>query len=329
MESISIGYVAMILLGLTFGSFAGATVWRLRARQLVEDETAQKKLETTLETEGVLSDDDEAYLKELKDTAKARHKELTHLRQLTTATIKDDRSRCLDCGHELAWYDLLPLVSWISTKGKCRYCKRSIGWFEPAMELGMVVAFVAFYGFWVGTYGPVDQLWQLVLWLAAIVMLVILFAYDAKWFILPDRVVWPLVGLAVILAAIKLSGASDPATAAASAAGGVALLAGLYYVLWKVSGGRWVGFGDVKLGLALGLLLADWQLSFLALFLANFIGTILVLPGLLMKKLSRQTQVPFGPLLILGFALALLYGGGLIEWFESFSDWLTSSTLML
>lgn len=329
MESISIGYVAMVLLGLTFGSFAGASVWRLRARQLVGDNADFEELEARIKEGKKLSRDESEYLAELTATKPVWHKELARLRPLTKASLKDDRSRCLGCHHELAWYDLLPLVSWISTKGKCRYCKQPIGWFEPLMELGTVIAFVAFYANWSAQYGPLGELWLLALWLVVIVMLVILFAYDAKWFILPDRVAYPLIGLAAILAIIKVAQASEPVTAAASAGAGVALLGGLYYMLWKVSGGRWVGFGDVKLGLALGLLLADWRLAFLTLFLANLIGTILVLPGLLTKKLSRQTQVPFGPLLILGFALALLYGEGLIGWFDTLSVWLTSSTLML
>ena len=100
-------------------------------------------------------------------------------------------------------------------------------------------------------------------------------------------------------------------------------------MLWRVSAGRWVGFGDVKLGVALGLLLANWQLAFLALFLANLIGTLLVLPGLVMKKVTRETQVPFGPLLIVGFGLSLLFGAQFFLWFEAASVWLTSSTLML
>lgn len=329
MESISIGYVAMVLLGLTLGSFAGATVWRLRARQLIVDDADLKKLEAKKKSGEKLGDDEANYLKELVAAKGERHEELNRLRPLATARLKDDRSHCLGCQHELAWYDLLPLVSWISTRGKCRYCKRPIGLFEPLMELGTAAAFVGFYAAWAAQYGPLGQLWQLILWLVVIVMLVILFAYDTKWFILPDRVTYPLIGLAVILAVIQVASAAEPLATAVSTGASVALLAGLYYVLWRVSGGRWVGFGDVKLGLALGLLLADWRLAFLTLFLANLIGTILVLPGLLTKKLSRQTQVPFGPLLIVGFVLALLYGKNLIDWFDTLSVWLASSTLML
>jgi prepilin signal peptidase PulO-like enzyme (type II secretory pathway) len=103
----------------------------------------------------------------------------------------------------------------------------------------------------------------------------------------------------------------------------------LYFALWLVSGGRWVGFGDVKLGLGLGLLLGDWRLALLALFLANFIGTLLVLPGILTRKIGRGTQVPFGPLLIAGFAIALLYGPAFINFFDAASGWFAGAPLML
>ena len=96
-----------------------------------------------------------------------------------------------------------------------------------------------------------------------------------------------------------------------------------------MSRGTWVGFGDVKLGLALGLFLADWQLGFLTLFLANLIGTLIVLPGLLTKKLSRKTMVPFGPLLILGFFISLFIGGPLISGYIELTNSLVNQTLML
>ena len=77
----------------------------------------------------------------------------------------------------------------------------------------------------------------------------------------------------------------------------------------------WVGFGDVKLGLALALLLADWRLAFLALFLANLIGCLIVIPGMVTQKITRQTRIPFGPLMIVGAVLALFFGDTLLNWY--------------
>jgi len=284
--------VFLAVLGLLLGSFAGASVWRLRARQLVEDEAAGEKVDA---------------------------RELKRLRVLTQAKVQRDRSQCLSCRHQLAWYDLIPLVSWVMLRGRCRYCRTPIGWFEPAVELATAMFFVISYVAW-----PADLTEPLVavqfgLWLFAGVGLIILFCYDAKWFLLPDKVVFPLVAVAALNAALQVATSPDALGAIISVVGASAILSGLYFVLYLISKGAWIGFGDIKLGLVLGLMLADWQLALLALFLANIIGCLVVLPGMLSRRLSRYTHVPFGPMLIGGFWIAGLFGKGLIEWYLGIS----------
>lgn len=286
--------VLLAVLGLLLGSFAGASVWRLRAWQLVEDK---------------------------KEGYKVDQKELKRLKPLTGHSLTTDRSRCLECGHTLAWYDLIPLVSWLSTGGKCRYCRKSIGWFEPAIELATAGVFVALYTLW--AYAPVvGPVWLLPLWLLAMMGLVILFIYDFRWFLLPNMVMWPLITVSGVIAAVRVAGQSSIAEALLSLCGSVAVLGGLYLLLYLYSRYRfgeektWVGFGDVKLGLALGLLLGDWRLALLALFLANFVGVLIVLPQLAMRKLSMKAHIPFGPLLIIGFLIALFAGTPIIDWYQ-------------
>lgn len=278
------------LFGLLFGSFAGATVWRLRARQLREDMVAG----------------------EVVDAA-----EYEQLEPLTDETFKSDRSRCLHCGHQLAWYDLVPLVSWLSLGGRCRYCKAPIGRMEPLIELGMAVFFAGSYLLWPGDLHTPLEVLQFALWLIAGVGLGILFAYDQKWFLLPDVVTYPLMAVAAAVGTIQVVQAPNHLGALFSLAGAVTLLSGLYLVLWRVSKGAWVGYGDVKLGLVLALLLADWRLAFIALFAANLIGCLVIMPGLLSKKLSRLTRVPFGPFLILGMIVAFFAGQPVLDWYLS------------
>lgn len=287
-QFLAIGGLA--LLGLVLGSFAGAQVWRLRAKQLDEDKR-----------------DHEPYDK----------KEYKRLAGLRAQRVRTDYSRCLECGHRLAWRDLVPLVSWLSTGGRCRYCHRRIGAFEPLMELGVAVALVCLYVFWpLGFDSTIDSVWFIV-WCAATVVLAVLFAYDLKWFLLPNRPVFLLVVLGIIAAGCNLLQSLQPIETLASIAAGVAILSGIYAVLWLVSGGRWIGFGDVKLGLGLALLLGDWQLSFIALFAANLIGCLLVLPGMLSGTISRTTRIPFGPLLIVGTFVALFFGTAVTTWYAS------------
>lgn len=278
----------LAVLGLGLGSFAGATVWRLRARQLVEDKAAGEKIS---------------------------RKELQQLKPLTDTTFTTDRSQCLHCHHQLAWYDLVPLISWLSTGGKCRYCSAKIGWFEPVIELGVAAFFIASYLLWPQPLDTPLAIAQLVIWLVAGVGLAILFAYDLRWFLLPDKVMVPTIVLGAVYAALAVIQNPDVTGGVMSLISAVAILSGMYLVLWVVSKGRWIGFGDVKLGLVLALFLTDWRVAFVALFAANLIGCLIVLPGLMTGKLSRTTRVPFGPLLIAGGVLAMLVGYQIVEWY--------------
>jgi leader peptidase (prepilin peptidase)/N-methyltransferase len=280
--------VVLAVLGLCMGSFAGASLWRLRARQLVEDKAAGEKVDT---------------------------KEYKQLLPLTKATPTTDRSRCLHCGHTLAWYDLLPLVSWASTKGACRYCHEKIGWFEPAIELGMAAFFVLLYLLWPGAIVTPLEVTHFLLWLVAGVLLAILFVYDLRWFLLPNYIVFPLIAIGGLVAVLGVIDAPDMVGALTNVGLAATILSGLYLLLWIISRGQWIGFGDVKLGLALALLLGDWKLAFIALFAANLIGCIVVIPGMALGKITRKTRVPFGPLLIVGAVVALLAGKYIIDWY--------------
>lgn len=296
--------VGSVLFGLVMGSFAGAQVWRLRGRQLKQDRETGEEYDKA---------------------------ELKRLNGISNRKTSEDRSQCLSCGHELAWYDLVPIFSWVSTKGRCRYCRKRIGSFEPLIEVGTAAIFGLFTWVWISTYGigPVELL-LLSLWYVALTLFVILFVYDLKWFLLPDVIMFPLIALSVLITGITIvsTGGLD-LSSIVSVVAGVGILAGLYFILWYVSKGLWVGFGDVKLGIALGTLLIDWKLAFLTLFLANLLGTLVVLPGLMAGKLSRKAQVPFGPFLMAGFFISLLFGAVLLGGYNDFSVWLTSVMLML
>lgn len=286
----SIVYITLAFIGLCMGSFAGATVWRLRALQLVKDKANGEVVD------------------------KNEHKQLL---LLSKSAFVNDRSRCLHCGHELAWYDLLPLASWVMLGGKCRYCKKKIGWFEPTIELGSAIFFVLSYLAWPLSLQTPIEIAQFVLWLVAGVLLIILFAYDLKWFLLPNYVVFPLIGITFVSALLHMSSSTDIATSLINIFASIMILSGLYGLLWLVSKGQWIGFGDVKLGLALGLLLSDWQLAFIALFVANVVGSLVVIPAMLAGKVTRKTRVPFGPFLIVGTVISAWFGYNIINLYFS------------
>ena len=273
---------ALLLLGVVLGSFAGAQVWRVRARQLRTD----------------------------KQTGHPYDKhEWRQLRVLLQGTVRDDRSRCLQCGHVLAWYDLLPVVSWLSTGGRCRYCQQFIGWFELVMELVLGVGLALSYLVWPWALPASSLLFAV--WVVVALVLMILAAYDAKWQLLPDPLNYGLMALGALFVLVRMMTLHD--VDLVSLTGAVTLLAGLYGGLYAISRGAWIGFGDVKLCVGLALLLGDWRLAFMTLFFSNMLGCIIVLPGLARGQLNTRSQVPFGPLLIIGCVISLLFGGHILR----------------
>lgn len=278
----------MTLFGLCIGSFIGAQIWRLRARQLVSDKKHHEPVDG---------------------------KELLQLKPLIVRRQRDDYSRCLTCGRRLRWYDLIPIVSWVSTSGKCRYCHQKIGAFEPLIEITAALFFVASYLLWPWPPVSVGQIVLFFVWLIALSMMILLAAYDIRWQLLPDVINVPLIGIAAVFVITRSLVVGD--ISIVSTLGSIGMLAGLYGALYVISKGAWIGFGDVKLGISLGLLLADWRLAFVALFFANLIGCVIVLPGLLRRNLTRESKIAFGPLLIAGALTAWWWGSRLIDWLMS------------
>lgn len=273
--------VILAVMGALLGSFAVAQVWRLRARQLVIDKRDGEAV-------------DAVELRQLKGLLRP---------------VKGDRSECLSCHHRLAWYDLVPVISWLSLGGKCRYCKKPIGVTELLAEAGLALVFAISYIAWPYPFTGILQLVPFVLWLVACVLLTILLVYDAKWSLLPFAINIGLIVIGVLyVAMLVLSGVAIDWP---SLGGGVVLLGGLY-LLFSLLG--WVGMGDGILGIGLALFLVDWQLAFLTLFLANLLGCFMLIPLYFRKRLHRQARIPFGPFLIVAAVVSLLAGKWLISY---------------
>lgn len=224
-----------------------------------------------------------------------------------------DRSECEKCHHKLGAADLVPVFSWLLLRGKCRYCGAPIGVSALLIELGVGAAFLVSYLFWPFAF---DQ-WQAVasfgVWLTSIVILAALFLYDMRWRLLPDKLVYPLIGLGLIDAGLRVS--LMPSQNYVLYVGfGMLALAGVYGALYVFSRGKWVGFGDVKLSLFIGAVLG-WQKALLVLALSNLLGLLVVAPGLMSGKLTRHSRVAFGPFLIAAFFIAGLFGDAIIDWY--------------
>lgn len=266
-------YVVLVLLGLCFGSFVNAFVWRLH------EQSSRKKL------------------------TKKQRKDLS---------IIHGRSMCPHCRHELTWYDLLPLISWLMLGGKCRYCHRKIE-DSPLVELVTAGLFVGSYAAW--PYGFDAAGWAVfAAWLVFVVGFVALTVYDLRWMLLPNRIVYALIGLAVVQTVFRMV-TYDAGDFFADAFWGFITIGGLFYVLFQVSGGRWIGGGDVKLGFLIGILVGGPLNGFLTIFIASTLGTLVMLPFMATKSVKITSRIPFGPFLLAATVVCYLYADAITDWY--------------
>jgi leader peptidase (prepilin peptidase)/N-methyltransferase len=225
-----------------------------------------------------------------------------------------ERSECPHCHHILAAKDLVPVFSWLSLGGKCRYCRKPIP-DSPLVELLVPALFVLSYVYWPLALAGTGLI-IFMCWLIFLIAFVALAVYDLRWYLLPDKVIFPLIGLAAVQ--VIVVGAVNGAWANVAYAGlAAALLSGLFLAIFAVSRGEWIGFGDVKLAIILGLLAGDPLRAVLVLFFASFIGLIVAVPILLVGKAGRKSKLPFGPLLIAGMILIQLFGTDIVNWYTS------------
>jgi prepilin signal peptidase PulO-like enzyme (type II secretory pathway) len=224
------------------------------------------------------------------------------------------RSYCPFCKAKLSAKDLIPILSWLLLKSKCRHCRKPISWQYPAVELanGLLWAGIGWLsgngGYQLSGMGHLGlQNWSLVttiLVLALISCLLILFVIDLKHYIIPDQLVIVIVSIGIILAIL-----ADPVSRLLWATGAFAFL----YLLHLITRGKGMGFGDVKLAFGMGMILKSSVI--VALMSSFFIGA-LVGTGLLFAKLKKLKQpIPFGPFLVIGIIIGLLYGDKILVWY--------------
>jgi len=230
-------------------------------------------------------------------------------------------SYCPNCKHKLSALDLVSVFSFLLLRGKCRYCKDKISWQYPLVELGTGLVFAAIYSYLgfslMGSFSGY-QLWNLIYLLVVFSLLIIAFIYDAKHYLIPDRITFS--GIIVSLCWIAFSFYSKIITTgdvlSIIYSGVFASL--FFFCLWFFSRGKAMGFGDVKLAFLMGLILGFPNII-VALFFAFMTGAIVGVVLIAKAAKKMKSQVPFGPYLIAGTLFALLYGPQAINWYWSLS----------
>lgn len=231
------------------------------------------------------------------------------------------RSFCPHCKKELGFLDLFPLFSWIFLGGKCRYCKKSISIQYPLVELGTGLIFLTSISYSILLFdnggvsiGTIFNYIAVLLLLTINSLLIIIFVYDLKYKIIPDKIIYPTIilvlGYQLIIFALSQPFIFSPsflvAISSAFAAGG------FFYVLAAISDGKWMGGGDIKLAFFMGLLLG-WPNILVGLFLGFILGAVFGVTLILLKKAEIQSEIPFGPFLIAGTWIALFWGEKVVE----------------
>ena len=234
----------------------------------------------------------------------------------------DARSICLNCHHRLAWYDNLPILSWLALRGRCRYCRHPIGFAEILSEFGLGFTFVLIAHHFLfnsasSASSPLDFLTAatsqsailipFVILLVSFVLFWILLIYDTKWGELPVLPMLLLIPLALAfhLTTTEKLDLLQPILA-------IGLLAGLYYLLYFFSHEKLVGGGDWLLCISIAIFLGRLEFALFELFLSNFLASLFSLPQILRKS---RTPIPFGPFLILALLLILCFKSTLLHFF--------------
>lgn len=267
------------------------------------------------------------------------------------------RSYCPRCGHRLSWQDLLPILSYLFLRGRCRYCKQPISPQYPLVELATGLLFVGLFNlqlsfsdgsiFLQGMEIFLLWFWHLLYWFFLAGALIVIFVYDLKHFLIPDKVLYPVVLLALLNRLLEsviprywtmfgvngfefgigapmplalgraLNGLSDLVLDLNKLATPllVAFLASAFFLaIVLISRGRWMGLGDVKFAFFMGLVLGFPKIL-VALFLAFLLGAAVGIALVAAKRKTMKSEVPFGPFLVTGTLLALFWGQRMIDWY--------------
>lgn len=226
------------------------------------------------------------------------------LRTRAGRSVIRDRSRCPHCHHPLAWWELVPLASYVLLMGRCAACRKPIHWQYPVVEFlsgAAAVAVVWFHGVTgLGAAGFIG-----------LAGLIIVAWFDGRWGLIPDAFTAVIGAAALVRLVFEPSGWLEQGLGAAAGLG----FFGIQHLL---SRGRWVGSGDILLGAAIGAWLG-WRSLIVALGLAYIVGALVAAGAMLARRLRLSNAMPFGPYLAAGAAVAWFFGQTLIDWYTTYA----------
>lgn len=223
------------------------------------------------------------------------------------------RSFCGSCARKLAWYELVPLLSFAALRGRCRTCRARISWQYFLVELFTAVVFVLAHAHFLQSLPGSDRWVVIATQLLCWPLLIVIFIYDLKHKIIPDALAYGFAGvaLAASLTSAFFNGFS-PLAVMNLAAGPVLFIP--FFLLWYLSGGRLMGLGDGKLAIGIGWFLG-MSGGVSAILFGFWAGAIVGLASMAFQKVRRaratmtmKSEVPFAPFLVAGIFAVSFFG---------------------
>jgi len=271
--------IYIFFFGLIIGSFINAFEWRFS--QMIDDEGNRKVL------------------------SKKKRREIS---------IVHGRSECVSCKHILSPIDLIPVLSWLSLRGKCRYCTKPISIQYPLIEILTALLFVFSYVFWPVKISGFSSFIFFFSWLIVLAGFIVLALFDFKKFLLPFLIVKPLLVISLLTLTVCLFFAKDPSNYFFHLISGL-VLGGMLYLLYIFSDGKWLGGGDVSIGALIGFQLSSPTFIPIVLLISSIGGLLFLVILNRIKKVAFKAKIPFGPFLMFGCLIAVLFGTKIINWY--------------
>jgi len=225
-----------------------------------------------------------------------------------TLNLLVPRSRCGHCGHAITALENIPVISWLLLGGKCKACGTRISLQYPMVELFTALASLAV----AWRFGVSEQT------LAALIFtwaLIAMSGIDIAHKLLPDSLTLPMLWLGILLGFFHVF--VDLESSVIGAMAGYLSLWSVYIVFKLITGKEGMGHGDFKLLAMLGAWMG-WKMLFVIILTSSLVGATVGITMILLKKTSRQTQIPFGPYLAAAGWIALLWGEDLNRFYFSF-----------
>ncbi|MDO8482858.1 MAG: prepilin peptidase [bacterium] len=258
--------------------------------------------------------------------------------RFNTGVSLGGRSGCFSCGRKIKWHDLVPIVSFLSLRGRCRSCKSRLSLQYPTVELLTGFLFLAtFLKYFSSGFAPEFSIFnfsdlagsggagQFSIDLLVLSLLVVISVYDLKHKIIPDSLVFLFGTLAFarLLFSVEISSLFQFPYLLDLLSGPILALP--IAILWLISGGRWIGLGDAKLAIGIGWFLG-FSLGISAMVVGFWIGAVVGIFLICVSKLSRirgvrrlllnmgakhltmKSEIPLAPFLILGLVIVYFSG---------------------